>query len=365
MCTYTVDRGRVSSTGTVTITVTPVSNSAPSLAANAGSVVVQGLTDIITSAELQVTDSDNTPDQLVYTVTSSPRNGHLELTTAPGVAITTFTQADINSGRLMFVHSGAVSASESFTFTVSDGAGGLIGASTFTIAVSPFAPPPPLPPPPPPPPPIDPGPGPISGPGPTPGSTGTRLPVLQPPPVHIQTEGVPDELVKRVALASKNNVRAEKPDIAIQEPLPLWVEPLSIPVKKMLAVGHKLAERLTKMADDLDREIEERERQTHLIGRLTLLTGMVLSAGFLAWIMRGGALVTSFLVSMPAWRRFDPLPILKANNRDRRKRDREVQAEHEREDRQFRGIDRILKPFVKPTKPQEKGRGEKPNSQND
>jgi hypothetical protein len=189
--------------------------------------------------------------------------------------------------------------------------------------------------------------------------------VLQPPPVDIQTEGVSDELVKRVALVSKNNVRAEEPDIAIQEPMPLWVEPLSIPVKKMLAVGHKLAERLTKMADDLDREIEEREHQTHLIGRLTLLTGMVLSAGFLAWIMRGGALVTSFLVSMPAWRRFDPLPILKANNRDRQKRDREVQAEHEREDRQFRGIDRILKPSEKPAKPQEKGQSEKPKSQND
>ncbi|OQW33307.1 MAG: hypothetical protein A4E20_01710 [Nitrospira sp. SG-bin2] len=183
--------------------------------------------------------------------------------------------------------------------------------------------------------------------------------------MHIQTEGVPDELVKRVALASKNNVRAENPDIAIQEPMPLWVEPLSIPVKKMLAVGHKLAERLTKMADDLDREIEERERQTHLIGRLTLLTGMVLSAGFLAWIIRGGALVTSFLVSMPAWRRFDPLPILKANNRDRRKRDHEVQAEHEQEAKQFRGIDRVLKSSVRPTKPQEKGQVEKPKSPND
>lgn len=360
------DSNAVADTDVVAITVTPVANSAPSLMTNAGSVVVQGLTDIITSAELRVTDSDNTPDQLVYTVTSLPGNGHLELTTAPGVAITTFTQADINAGRLVFVHNGAVSTSDSFTFTVSDGAAGSIGVSTFTIAVSPFAPPPPSPPPPPPPPPpIDPGPGPIPGPGPGPGSTGIKPPVLQPPPVHVQTEGVPEELVKRVALASKNNFRAENLDIAIQEPMPLWVEPLSIPVKKMLAVGHKLAERLSKMADDLDREMEERERQTHLIGRLTLLTGMVLSAGFLAWIIRGGALVTSFLVSMPAWRRFDPLPILKANNRDRRKRDREVQVEHEREDRQFRGIDRILKPFVKPTKPQEKGRGEKPNSQND
>lgn len=189
--------------------------------------------------------------------------------------------------------------------------------------------------------------------------------MLQPPPVHIQTEGVPDELVKRVALASKNNVRAENPDMAIQESMPAWLEPLSLPVKKMLTVGQKLAERLSKMADDLDRGIEERERQTHFIGRFIFFTGAALSAGFLAWILRGGSLLASFLVSMPAWRRFDPLPVLKANNRDRRKRDREVQAEHEREDRQFRGMDRILKPFVKPTKPQEKDRGEKQNSQND
>jgi hypothetical protein len=359
------DSNAVADTDVVALTVTPAANSAPSLTTNAGSVVVQGLTDVITSAELQVTDSDNTPDQLVYTVTSSPQNGHLELTTAPGVAITTFTQADINAGRLVFVHNGAVSASESFTFTVSDGAGGLIGVSTFTIAVSPFAPPPP-------PPPIDPGPGPgpgpgpISGIGPTLGFMGTRPPVLQPPPVDIQTEGISDELVKRVALVSQKFVRVEKSDIALQEPMPLcWIEPPSTPIKKMLTVGHKLAERLTTMADDLDRAMEERERQTHLIARLTVFTGLALSAGVLAWILRGGSLVTSFLVSMPAWRRFDPLPILKANNRDRRKRDREVQVEHEREDTQFRGIDRILKPSVKPTKPQEKDRGKKPNSQHD
>ena len=71
------------------ITVTPV-NIVPSLATNAGSTVVQGLTDLITSGELQVTDADNTPAQLIYTVTVGPVNGQLELTTAPGVAITSF-----------------------------------------------------------------------------------------------------------------------------------------------------------------------------------------------------------------------------------------------------------------------------------
>ena len=64
----------------------------------------------------------------------------LELTTAPGVAITSFTQADINAGRLVYVNNGANSTSDSFTFTVSDGAGGTIGATTFNITVTPFFP---------------------------------------------------------------------------------------------------------------------------------------------------------------------------------------------------------------------------------
>ena len=141
------------SSALVTINVAP-QNDAPVLAANTGATVVQGLSDPITVSELQVTDADNSPAQLTYTVTTAPLNGRLELTTAPGVAITSFTQADINAGRLVFVHNGAVSTSDSFIFTVSDGAGGTIGATTFTFTVTPFVPPPPPPPPPP-------GPGPV------------------------------------------------------------------------------------------------------------------------------------------------------------------------------------------------------------
>ncbi|MBH0179953.1 MAG: hypothetical protein HP491_19350 [Nitrospira sp.] len=70
------DSNAVANTDTVAITVSPVAYSAPSLATNTGSIVVQGLTDVITSGELQVTDLDNTPDQLVYTAISLPRNGH-------------------------------------------------------------------------------------------------------------------------------------------------------------------------------------------------------------------------------------------------------------------------------------------------
>jgi VCBS repeat-containing protein len=360
--TFTVSDGAGGSIGATTfgITVTPV-NSVPSLATNGGSTVVQGLTDLITSGELQVTDADNTPDQLTYTVTTAPINGRLELTTAPGVAITSFTQADINAGRLVFVHSGAGSASDSFTFTVSDGAGGTIGATTFTFTVTPFAPPPPPPPPPP-----GPGPVPIPVPVPLPGPPGPPpvggvTPVL-PPPVLVTVVGAIDEPVKRVAMPSRKFARVEQPDIVIEEPSVLPLEPLSLPVKKMLAVGHKLAERLTRLADDLDRAMQEREHRAHLFGRVVSFSGMALSAGFVAWILRGGSLLASFLVSMPAWRHFDPLPVLGSGKRDRKKHDRKAREEQAQETKEFRGLDRVIKSSAKPAKQQETGRVRRPKS---
>ena len=62
--TYTVSDGLLSDTATVTITVTPAGNSVPSLAANTGSTVTQGLTDVITASELQVVDLDNTSESI-------------------------------------------------------------------------------------------------------------------------------------------------------------------------------------------------------------------------------------------------------------------------------------------------------------
>ena len=347
------------SSALVTINVAP-QNDAPVLAANTGAIVFQGFSDPITSSELQVTDVDNSPAQLTYTVTTAPVNGRLELTTAPGVAITSFTQADINAGRLVFVHSGAVSTSDSFIFTVSDGVGGMIGATTFTFTVTPFVPPPPPPPPPP-------GPGPVPVPVPVPGPTGLPPvdfvnPVLQPPPVLVTAVGAIDEPVRREAMSRRTFARVEQPDIVPHEPLALSLEPLSLPVKKMLDVGHKLAERLTRLADDLERVMQERENQTRLFGRVTTLSGMALSAGFVAWILRSGSLLASFLVSMPAWRHFDPLPVLGLGGQDRRKRDRKAREEQAQETKEFRGLDRVLKSSAKPAKRQETGRVRRPKS---
>ena len=361
--TYTVSDGALSDVATVTITVTPAGvNSVPSLATNAGSTVVQGLTDLITSGELQVTDADNTPAQLIYTVTTAPLNGRLELTTAPGVAITSFTQADIDAGRLVYVHNGAVSTSDSFTFTVSDGAGGTIGATTFTFTVTPFFPPPP---------PASPAPGPWSRPWPRPQSLCRALlyrlpavvvpPVLPPPPVLITVVGATDDPVRRAAMSGRKFARVEQPNIVLEEPSVLSLEPLSLPVKTMLAMGHKLAEHLTRLADNLERAMQEREQQAHLLGRVASFSGIALSAGFVAWILHGGSLLASFLVSMPAWRHFDPLPVLGVGERDRRKRSK-AREEQEQENKQFRGLDQVLKASAKPAKQQETDRVRRPKS---
>lgn len=104
-----------------------------------------------------------------------------------------------------------------------------------------------------------------------------------------------------------------------------------------------LAERVTRLAEELERGVQERESQTHLVGRVASFSGMALSAGFVAWILRGGLLVASFLVSMLAWRHFDPLPAQGGELLTRRKRDREMREDDGQEKRQFCGLDRVLK----------------------
>jgi hypothetical protein len=119
----------------MTINVTAV-NDAPVLAANNGLTTSQGGAALITNAILQVTDVDNTASELLFNVTVAPGHGRLELTSAPGVAVSTFLQSDIDSNRLIYIHDDSFSASDSFAFNVSDGAGGAIGTAPFAINIS-------------------------------------------------------------------------------------------------------------------------------------------------------------------------------------------------------------------------------------
>jgi VCBS repeat-containing protein len=118
------------------IAVTPV-NELPVLAVNQGLTVNEGAAGSITNTALQVTDADNAPAQLTYILASLPANGNLLLNGTALTAGGTFTQADIDSNRLTYRHSGSETTSDSFNFTVSDGAGGSLASSNFAITVNP------------------------------------------------------------------------------------------------------------------------------------------------------------------------------------------------------------------------------------
>lgn len=101
-------------------------NLPPTLVKNEELFISSGETDLISRRTLEVSDGDDPIDSLIFTVTTPPAQGSLNL-------VASFTQADINGGLLSYTHTG--SGDDSFTFTVSDGKD-TIGAYVFAIAVN-------------------------------------------------------------------------------------------------------------------------------------------------------------------------------------------------------------------------------------
>lgn len=118
-------------------------NNIPILVTNNPLTVNEEGSATIGSGVLTVTDPDNSAAQLVYTVGNLPLNGALTVNGAIATAGTTFTQSDLEiGGRIQYTHNGSETLSDRFTFTVSDGAGGTISLSTFSIVVNPVNDPP-------------------------------------------------------------------------------------------------------------------------------------------------------------------------------------------------------------------------------
>jgi len=134
--TFRISDGSATSAATTfNIAVTPVDD-APVASVNAGLTLDEGGTAAITSAQLSLSDVDTAPENLRYTVTSGPANGRLEFTDNAGASVTSFTQADIDAGRLRYVNNGSENTSDSFTFTAADGTTTL-GTATFNFTVAP------------------------------------------------------------------------------------------------------------------------------------------------------------------------------------------------------------------------------------
>ena len=120
-----------------TITVNAV-NDPPVLAQNNVLTVNEGdINTVISNTLLQVTDIDNTPSEIVYTITILPAHGTLYVSGTPVAVNGTFTQAQIDANAITYSNNGDENNTDSFTFQVSDGNGGTIPATVFNINVNP------------------------------------------------------------------------------------------------------------------------------------------------------------------------------------------------------------------------------------
>ena len=89
----------------------------------------------ITLADLSAVDPDDTAETLTFKV-SSARGGFITQSGAPGLPVETFTQADLEAGRVHFAHDGSEAAPAAFNVIVSDKAGDTSGAAqTVKVAV--------------------------------------------------------------------------------------------------------------------------------------------------------------------------------------------------------------------------------------
>ena len=119
---------RLVANGAISVNVAaPPPNEPPSLEMDVPFTVVRGQTNVIATANLELVDSDNSPDELFYFITALPTNGILKIN---GVAMETafdfdigdagyFWQTNINEGLVTYAHDGSTTSnSDRFEFWI-------------------------------------------------------------------------------------------------------------------------------------------------------------------------------------------------------------------------------------------------------
>ncbi len=118
-------------TGTVNVAVSAV-NDVPTLSGDDAFTVAEGGNYVLTTDDLSASDIDLPAQTITFNV-STVTGGRLELVSNLGVAITSFTQAQLAAGNVRYVHSGDELPSESIAFTATDG---IDSTSSQSIAIT-------------------------------------------------------------------------------------------------------------------------------------------------------------------------------------------------------------------------------------
>lgn len=103
-----------------------VRNVPPSIGGDLDLTVYRGRSVGITLEDLTAIDPDDDAKDLTYTV-SNAANGFVSLSDAPTEPVETFTQADLEAGRVVFRHDGSATDRASFDVLVTDASGATSG----------------------------------------------------------------------------------------------------------------------------------------------------------------------------------------------------------------------------------------------
>uniref|UniRef100_A0A8C5TK83 FRAS1 related extracellular matrix 2 n=1 Tax=Malurus cyaneus samueli TaxID=2593467 RepID=A0A8C5TK83_9PASS len=106
--------------GTFTIYLQPVDNQPPEIT-NTGFALPEGGSHVLSPAELDASDTDTELARLRFILTQAPRYGQLQLSGYSLVPGGIFGLEDIRQGRVVYVHSGAETNSDTCRLDVSDG----------------------------------------------------------------------------------------------------------------------------------------------------------------------------------------------------------------------------------------------------
>ncbi|KAH3869870.1 hypothetical protein DPMN_033043, partial [Dreissena polymorpha] len=139
---FSISDGNQSTPMSVDVKVIRVDKTGPQLVPSATCrlVVKEGTTQLITRDVLAFTDQEDSDISLKIALTMETTHGKLLLSNQQVIVMGTFTQADINSGKLSYLADSEVGinfVSEVMTFNVSDLSGNILPSQTLYVLVEP------------------------------------------------------------------------------------------------------------------------------------------------------------------------------------------------------------------------------------
>jgi hypothetical protein len=313
-----------------TVTVTPV-NDAPVVMANTGLAASSINSNLITNAQLNVNDIDNTNAEILYIITELPGNGELTINGVVAVIGSSFSEDDLINNNVSY-QSGGTGTNDQFGFTVSDGAGGSVTGNSFNIVVQLAAVP------------VEPEepvePEVTTEPEQSEIEKTTVMPVVRVAPIvdkgfkPIGTNTIPQQQQPVLTLEPVVEQWATEVTEDIDETVDSYVADEKHEVSKVdFSTARTYADiqvksiqalwaAIDEMKQDMNENVTDNVTGIEFRSATVSSSGVALTAGVVAWVLRSGALMTSLLSTIPLWKGYDPLPLLAYKDDDDKEKEK-------------------------------------------